>query len=215
MKKVAVMPLKLNNERLPGKNTKELNGKPLLTYMLDTVIKSEVADEIYVYCSDDSVIKYLPQGVRFLKRPNFLDEPTSNFNQIFDEFTKTINADIYLYVHATAPFVSTETIIECTNAVLSDEFDSAFCATKIQDYLWRDGKPLNFDATNLPRSQDLDPIYRETSGIYVIPLATYEKFHRRIGEHPFIKIVTFKESVDINEYEDYHLAELLVCNNHF
>ena len=115
-----------------------------------------------------------------------------------------------MYVHATAPFVSVSTICECKAAVVNGEYDSAFCARKIQDYLWSEGQPLNFDAKNLPRSQDLLPIYRETSGIYVIPLATYRKLHRRIGDNPFIKEVSFAESIDINELEDFRLAELLL-----
>ena len=213
MRKVAVMPIKLNNERLPGKNTKVLGDKPLLCYMLNTVLQSGVADEIYVYCSDASVKDYLPRGVEFLKRPEFLDEPSSNFNQIFDEFIKSVKADVYLYVHATAPFVSVNSIIECTNAVVEEGYDSAFCATVIQDFLWVDGKPLNFDATNLPRSQDLKPIYRETSGIYVIPYDTYLRYHRRIGDKPFIKNVSYMESIDINEIEDFELAELMLKNN--
>ena len=78
---------------------------------------------------------------------------------------------------------------------------------KIQDYLWQDGEPLNFDATNVPRSQDLKPIYRETSGVYVFTKEVFEKYHRRIGKSPFVKEVSFKESIDINNPEDFILAE--------
>ena len=99
---------------------------------------------------------------------------------------------------------------ECINAVVSGEYDSAFCATKIQDYLWQDGQPINFDATNLPRSQDLKPIYRETSGVYVFTKEVFKKYKRRIGIKPFIKEVTFKEAIDINTTEDFELAQIMV-----
>ena len=120
-----------------------------------------------------------------------------------------VSADIYVYAHATAPFIKPETTQECVDKVLSGKYDSAFCAVKIQDFLWCNGKPLNFDATNLPRSQDLAPIYRETSGVYVFKKEVFLNFHRRIGEKPFIKEVGFKEAVDINNPEDFKLAELL------
>ena len=93
---------------------------------------------------------------------------------------------------------------------MSGEYDSAFCASKIQDYLWQDGEPLNFDATNVPRSQDIKPIYRETSGVYVFTKEAYQKCHRRFGLKPFVKEVSFKEAVDINNPEDYALAEALL-----
>ncbi len=207
---VAIMPIKLNNERLPGKNIKLLGNKPLLQYELETLLQIEDIDSINVYCSNAAIVSYLPSGVNFVMRPKHLDLPTANFNQIFDLFMQEFNADIYVYAHATAPFITTNTVRQCIDAVKSEEFDSAFCAVKIQDYLWQDGKPMNFDATDLPRSQDLKPIYRETSGIYVFTKEVYLKYHRRIGINPFVKEVSMKEAVDINNSEDFFLAELLV-----
>ncbi len=210
MKAVAIMPLKLNNERLPGKNIKKLGEKPLLQYELQNLQCVNGIDKIIVYCSDDSVCNYLPKGICFCKRPVFLDLPTSNFTQIFENFMNEFDADIYVYAHATAPFITVETMQECLDAVVSGKYDSAFCATKIQDFLWQDNKPLNFDATNLPRSQDIKPIYRETSGVYVFTKDVFLKYRRRIGENPFVKEVSYKEAVDINEPRDFELAQALL-----
>lgn len=207
---VAIMPIKLTNERLPGKNTKLLGGKYLLQYELENLKKTGLVHDINVYCSDEAVIPFIPDGVNFLKRPANLDLPTSNFSQIFETFIKAKDADIYVYAHATAPFITVETMKQCIEAVVSGEYDSAFCASKIQDYLWQNGEPLNFDATNVPRSQDIPPIYRETSGVYVFTKEVFLKYHRRIGKKPFVKEVSFKEAVDINNPEDFELAEALV-----
>ena len=210
MKTIAIMPIKLNNERLPGKNTMLLGYKPLLQHELVTLRETGLADEIYVYCSDEAVCPYLPEGVKFLKRPTELDLPTSTFTQIFAAFSGTVEADIYVYAHATAPFITGKTMAECIHAVQSGAYDSAFCAVKIQDFLWKDGEPLNFDAANVPRSQDLEPIYRETSGVYVFTKEVFTRYRRRIGKKPFVKEVSFKEAVDINNPEDFRLAEAMV-----
>lgn len=210
---IAVMPIKMNNERMPGKNIRLLGGRPLLQYGLSNLKEVELLDRIYLYCSQEKIIKYLPDGIVFVKRPEYLDDPTSNFTQIFERFFVEYEADIYVYAHATAPFVSVNTITECIHAVRSGKYDSAFCAEEIRDFLWQDGKPLNFDSENIPRSQDLTPIYRETSGIYVFTKEVFEKYHTRIGKHPFIKIVTYREAVDINYYEDFKLAEWLLHVN--
>lgn len=148
-----------------------------------------------------------------MKRPKYLDLPTSNFSQIFSCFMEKVDSDIYVYAHATAPFITVKTMKECIEAVTSGKYDSAFCAIKLQDYLWQKGEPLNFDATNLPRTQDLIPIYQETSGVYVFKKEVFEKYHRRIGINPFIKEVSFKEAVDIDNPEDFELAEALVNIN--
>lgn len=210
MKIVAIMPIKLINERCPGKNTRLLGGKPLLQYELDSLKDTGFCESINVYCSDEAIVPYLPEGVTFIKRPEYLDLPTSNFTQIFDCFMEDVDADIYVYAHATAPFITVDTMKQCIEAVLSGDYDSAFCANKLQDYLWQDGEPMNFEADNLPRTQDLKPIYQETSGVYVFTKAVYMKYRRRIGKTPFIKEVSFKEAVDIDNPEDFDLAEALV-----
>lgn len=210
MKIVAIMPIKLKNERCPGKNTRMLGSKPLLQYELDSLKETGLCSSINVFCSDEAVISFLPEGVNFLKRSKDLDLPSSNFTQIFTAFMYEMNADIYVYAHATAPFISVETMKSCIEAVKSGEYDSAFCAVKLQDYLWKNGEPLNFDATNLPRTQDLEPIYQETSGVYVFTKEVFMNHHRRIGIKPSIKEVTFKEAVDIDNPEDFELAEVML-----
>ena len=210
MKTIAIMPIKLNNERCPGKNTRSLGDKPLLQYELDNLKETGMLDSICVFCSSEEVVPYLPEGIDFVKRPDFLDLPTSNFTQIFETFMAVHDADIYVYAHATAPYITVQTMQQCIEAVQSGKYDSAFCAVKIQDYLWQDGEPLNFDAANVPRSQDLKPIYRETSGVYVFTKEVFEKYHRRIGKNPFVKEVSFKEAVDINNPEDFELAIALL-----
>ena len=52
----------------------------------------------------------------------------------------------------------------------------------------------------------MEPIYRETSGVYVFKKEVFEKYHRRIGTKPYIKEVSYKEAVDINNPEDFDLA---------
>lgn len=210
MKITAIIPIKMNNERLPGKNTKILGSKPLIYYIQENLLKVEDINKNYIFCSNPEIEKYLLDGVNFLQREKELDLATSNFTQIFSSFMNQVDSDIYVYAHATAPFVSVETIKDCIKAVKSGQYDSAFCAAKIQDYLWVDGVPLNFDATNLPRSQDLTPVYRETSGVYVFTKEVFEKYHRRIGINPYIKEVTFRESIDINNPEDFLLAEIFL-----
>lgn len=210
MKIVAIMPIKLKNERCPGKNIRLLGSKPLLQYELDSLKQTKMCDSINVYCSNEEIISYLPNGINFIKRPEKLDLPTSNFTQIFDEFMTNIDADIYVYAHATAPFVTVQTMKKCIESVAYGDYDSAFCAVKLQDYLWQDGIPLNFDASNIPRTQDLKPIYQETSGVYVFTKNVFLKYRRRIGINPYIVELNFKEAIDIDTPEDFELAEVMV-----
>ncbi len=207
---VSVIPIKLKNERLTDKNIKLLGNSPLLFYIQKALLQVPAINERYVYCSNDAVCSYLEKGISYLRRPDFLDEDTANFTQIFEEFSKVVDADIYVYVHATAPFLGSGTIMDCIEKVLKDGYDSAFTAVRIQDFLWKDGQAWNFDAANVPRSQDLDVVYRETSGVYVFRKEVFEQFRRRVGIYPYIKEVGYREAVDINTPEDFELAKRLL-----
>lgn len=48
MKNVALMPLKANSERVPGKNFRLFCGKPLFRWMLDTLLATEDVDLIVI-----------------------------------------------------------------------------------------------------------------------------------------------------------------------
>lgn len=210
MKVIAIVPMKLNNRRLPQKNTKSFtNGKPLCYYILSTLLAVEEIDEIYVYCSNSDIQEFIPQGVKYLRRSEALDQDTTSMTEVLTCFTKEIFADIYVMTHTTAPFITKESIKKGLNAVKSGEFDSAFAAQKLQDFLWRDGVPFNYNLANIPRTQDLSVLYKETSGFYIYKRDVMEKLHRRIGEKPFIVEVGEIEAVDIDEPEDFMIADAI------
>ncbi len=214
MKTVAFVPIKLNNERTPGKNTKKFDdGTALITVFLKTLIKSDEIDDLYVFCSNESIKEYLVPGVKFLKRPEFLDTQQATPQDIISEFMKLVEADIYAVCHCTSPFVSIEHINECFKSVKSGNYDSSFTGEKIQKLLWtNENKPLNFNPEKVPRTQDLDPIYSEVSAAYVFKKEVFENFHRRIGQNPHITEVTGVECIDIDYPEDFEIANAIYTN---
>lgn len=210
MKVVAIVPMKLNNRRLPQKNTKSFtNGKPLCYYILSTLMKVDNIDEVYVYCSNPDIQQYIPEGVKYLQRSVGLDKDTTKMNEVLKCFADEVFADVYVMTHTTAPFISKESIEKGLSAVLSGEYDSSFAAKKLQDFLWKDGKPFNYVLDNIPRTQDLPVLYEETSGFYVYRNEVINMYNRRIGDKPYIVEVSEIEGVDIDEAEDFMIADAL------
>lgn len=208
MRTIAIVPMKLNNKRLPQKNTKSFtHGEPLCTYILRTLQKVDEIDEIYVYCSNSDIVEYLPEGIKYLKRPEKFDTDKTSMNEILIAFMKEVNADIYVMTHTTAPFISAKNITKGIDAVKSGAYDSAFAVEKLQDFIWKDGKPSNYSLDNIPRTQDLEPLYMETSGFYIYTKEVINKLGRRIGEKPFFVEVNKIEAIDIDEQEDFEMAD--------
>jgi CMP-N-acetylneuraminic acid synthetase len=171
-----------------------------------------IIDEIYCFCSKEEVIPYLIDGVTFLKRPEILDQKETKGTQIYETFVDMVNADVYVLAHATSPFVTTEHIGDCVKKVQSGEYDSAFCAKKIQNFLWEDNKPLNFELSNPLRTQDMKPIYMELSTPYVFTHDSFKKYHSRSGVKPYICEASEIEAIDIDYPEDFQLADVVYTN---
>lgn len=210
LRTVAVVPMKLNNERLPNKNITPFdNGKPLCYYILNTLLSVKGIDKIFVYCSDPIIQKYMPPGIEFLKRNTSLDTSHTKMNEVLKCFAEDVDADVYLMTHATSPFISKESIEEALNKVKSGEYDSAFAVQRIQEFLWKDGKPYNYDLEDIPRTQDLPVLYGETSGFYIYKKELILKYNRRIGFNPYLKEVSKVESIDIDELEDFQIANAI------
>lgn len=210
MKIVALIPIKLGSKRVPGKNIKPFfDGTPLVHFIQKTCLQSKLIDEVYVFCSDESIQKYLLDGVKFLKRSSFLDGDDKNANDIIREFIKKVDADIYVNVHTTSPFAKPETIDDCIEKVLNNKYDSAFCAEAIRTFMWSDGKPLNFDPDCFPRTQDLPLIFGETSIAYVFSKNTFDRFNRRVGSNPYIREVDKIEAMDIDYPEDFDICNAI------
>ncbi len=210
MKVVAFVPIRLNSKRVAGKNLKLLGDKPLLLYILETLVKVPQLTDVYVYCSQESIIPYLPKGVKFLKRDSSLDSDETLGKEIYEAFVRDIDADIYMLAHTTSPFIKPETISNALEKVINGGHDSSFSAQKIQTFTWYDGKPLNYDLKEIPRTQTIEPVYVETSAFYIFKREVWTELHQRVGSRPFMAITDAIEGVDIDNPEDFDFATKII-----
>jgi CMP-N-acetylneuraminic acid synthetase len=208
MKTVLFIPIKLNNQRLPGKNTMNLNGKPLCSYLFDTVKDIDGIDEKYVYCSSEEITPFIPEGIKFLKRDKYLDGNQVKGLEIIEAFTKDVDADVYVLAHTTQPFIKPSSIREALAKVTGGEYDSAFSAVKLQDYIWYRGKPLNYNMQDIVTIQNVEPVYMETGAFFIFRKEVFARYHRRIGKKPFIYPVDAIQAIDIDDAADFEFAQV-------
>jgi CMP-N-acetylneuraminic acid synthetase len=207
MKIVSFIPIKLNNQRLPGKNTKLLNGKPMCDYLFHMIKNVDIIDEKYVYCSDDSIKEYLPKEIRYLNRDKKLDGFEVKGLEIIEHFVRDVDADIYVLTHVTQPFSTKKSLENAINKVINEGYDSAFSALELRDYCWYKGNTVNYDRKDIVTTQNLEPVYAETGAFYIFKKEVFTKYHQRIGRNPYIQPVSQFEAVDVDTQEDFDFAE--------
>lgn len=208
MKIVSFIPIKLNNQRLPGKNTLALGSKITCKYIFDTIKNVDTIDEKYVYCSDKSITQYIPEGVTFLERDKYLDGFEVKGLEIIEYFVSDIDADIYVLTHVTQPFTKGSSIKIALDKVINEGYDSAFSAIAMQDYCWYQGKPFNYDMQDIVTTQNIQPVYVETGAFFIFKKEVFKKYHQRIGKNPYMYIVDQFEAIDIDTEEDYEFAQV-------
>ncbi|MDR0425161.1 MAG: acylneuraminate cytidylyltransferase family protein [Clostridiales Family XIII bacterium] len=211
MQTALFIPIKLNNQRLPGKNLMDLNGRPLCSYIFETAAQLDLVDEKYVYCSDEKIAGYIPHGLHLLKRDPWLDGSSIKGTDIIKHFLRDIFADVYVLTHATQPFTRAASIETALDKVHTEGYDSAFSAVKLQDYCWYQGEPLNYSLDNLIVTQDLEPVYMETGAFFIFRREVFENTGRRIGSRPYMHIVDQFEQIDIDTAEDFALAQAVAA----
>lgn len=206
MKTVAFVPIKLNSQRLPNKNILPIAGHPLCWHLCNSLLQVRGIDEVYVYCSDRAVTQYLPQGILFKQRDKWLDGDLVKGFDIYKSFINEVDADVYILAHTTSPFIKAASIENALSHIFNGENDSAFSAERIQTFAWYQGKPVNYDLSDVPRTQDIEPVWVETSAFFIFKKEIFTLHNRRIGFNPYIQEVSGIEAVDIDERKDYELA---------
>lgn len=211
---VALLPMKANSERVKGKNFRPLAGKPLFQWILDALLS--VDDVSCVVINTDAKEILIENGLvesdRVIirqRKPELCGDFVS-MNIILADDIEAVEADAYLMTHTTNPLISSETIKRALKEYENGlpTYDSLFSVNKIQTRFYRaDMNPVNHNPDELVRTQDLEPWFEENSCLYMFSQESFSKTSARIGKAPQMFVTPPLESIDIDEPEDWAMAE--------
>jgi len=210
MKVVAFLPAKGSSDRVTNKNVKLLDGKPLFLHTLDKLISCDFIDKVYLDTESNEIISLAcERNCEILKRDISLSSNKTDGNRLFMNEVQHVNADIYIQVLCTSPFIDKETIRDGVSALeLDTRYDSAVLVRKEHFYLWNADRP-SYDVNHIPNSNTLDETIVETMGLYIVRREAALSLNRRIGERPLLLEASPLEAIDVNLQEDFDLAELV------
>lgn len=206
----AFVPLKVDSRRVPNKNFLYLGHKPLASYIFETLLSVSTIDNVFCYTSNIGIANILPSGVNILPRPKHLDQDNVKANELFDYAVASIDDSIIVLCHATGPFIKASSILKGIEAIQSKDYDSAMAVLEHKTYSWFNGEPINYKPNDICQTQDLEPLYTETSGFYVFTKEGYTKTKSRVHGRVNLIPIPFHESIDIDEYSDFAVAECML-----
>ena len=218
----ALLPMKAHSARVTSKNFRQIAGKPLFRWVLDTLAGMQEIDRIVINTDARAILgdKGLKDGdyngkVFIRDRKPEICGDFISMNLVLGDDIDNVDSDYFFMTHTTNPLLASETIgamIETFLAKESEgEADSLFTVSRHQTRFYApDGKPINHDPENLIRTQDLPPYLEENSLGYLFTPASFRKTGARIGERPVLFETPPLQSVDIDEPADWYIAESLL-----
>ncbi|MGM7317981.1 cytidylyltransferase domain-containing protein [Idiomarina sp. ST10R2A5] len=213
MRVVAFLPAKGSSSRIESKNLKLLDGKPLFLHTLEKLVLCDFIDEVYLDTESKDVIDFASEiDCKILNRDPSLASNKTDGNQLFMNEVNQVEADIYIQILGTSPFIQPDTIKKGVDALMepSSGYDSAVLVNSEKQYTWEEGKP-SYDINHIPNSVDLDDTVIETMGLYIVKNEAAKKTNRRVGESPLMLQASPLEAIDVNWPEEFELANLIAA----
>lgn len=213
---LVVIPARGGSKAIPRKNIRLLGDKPLISYAINMAKSSEYVDDVVV-STEDSEIKLISEkfGANTINRPKHLagddvpldpviyDAMLQKEKMVFDEY------NIIITVQATSPLLKTQTLNKTIEKFDDFDLDSVISVVDDRHLSWsydEENKkyfPLYRQRVN---RQQLPPMFKETGSI----LATRRRCiseNTRLGTNIDLLEISSEESIDIDTYEDWWVAE--------
>lgn len=224
MRNIIIIPARGGSQRLPNKNLKLLNNKPLISWTIEAAVSSNIADTIIVNTDSNEIAKIaLNSGaeVPFLRPVELATNTASTIDVIIHTLDFYKNQNIYfdnvIILQPTSPLRNSTDIINAYK-LLNNNVDAvvSVCETE-HSPLWSNTLPENLIMSNFIkpevknlRSQDLPTYYRLNGAIYIAKYQYLIKHNNFIGNNTKAYIMPQNRSIDIDKEYDFMLAEFIM-----
>lgn len=225
---IAIITARGGSKRIPRKNIKNFLGRPIISYSIEAALGSESFDEVMVSTDDNEIAgiaSSLGARVPFFRSPKTSDDyaTTSDvLEEVLGEYDKRGERFDYLCcIYPTAPFVSAEKLKVGMTTLLDTQVDCVLPVVRYSYPIQRcleivDGKAQMIWPENyLARSQDLRPTYHDCGQYYCMKCSSLLQQKKLFASHTIPIVVSELEVQDIDNEDDWRLAELkyqLLCD---
>jgi CMP-N-acetylneuraminic acid synthetase len=214
---IAMIPARLGSQRVPLKNIRYMNGKPMIAYTIEAAKAAGVFDEIYVNSEADILGEIAVDfGVKFYKRPPHLSTNAAINDDFALDFIQNVKGDILVQVVPTSPLIDPSEIKGFVDAMMAGKYDTMVSVRNHQIECLYEGNPINFGLFEPHKSsQGRTPVQSYTT---VLMAWHYNDFLKNIKEHGgayhgcggkigYYLLKGFS-TIDVDHEEDFAMAEL-------
>ena len=215
LKIIAIIPARSGSKRIKNKNIKNFNKKPLIAWTIESALRSKLVDDVYVTSENDNILRMSKKyGAKIIKRPKKLSNNIIHVDEAIRHAYLEVNKkyDYIVTLQPTSPLRTDKNIDEAIKMIIKKKADSLISVFKTHQFLWKKNKddfnPVNYDLNNRLRSQDSN-FFQDNGAINITKPKILVKKHNRLGGKITAYQMNFWRSIDIDQIEDFHMAEIL------
>ena len=224
MKINVFLPCKENSVRVKNKNKRVFANVRfgLIKIKLNQPKNAKLINNIYLSTNDKKIIKYAEsinnkKIIIHTRKDANLSKNTTMTQRLISHAAEIIPNGHILWTHVTSPFVNSkiyDEVIRKYKQVLKKNYDSLMTVTKLKGFIWNDRESINYNykKTKWPRTQDIKPLNKINSAIFINSKENFIKYSNRLGKKPFMFELKKYYGLDIDDIEDFYLAEFLFKN---
>lgn len=224
---LGIIPARAGSKRVPGKNMRLLNGKPLVSYAFEAALNSKKLTSIAVSSDDDSILNFAAQynaKIHCIQRPQHLstDQSTAlEYTQHALDFLQehgSLSFDCIVIIQASSPFTTGEDIDSVLACLEASKADCSVSVRRVP----HDLHPLKFKRIEygllvpLVESENgrmaahqLEPVFVRNGAVYASRIELI-KNDQLLNEHCAAFIMPEERSLDINTEMDLRFAQFLM-----
>ena len=221
MKTVCMIPARLGSSRVKKKNLRLINGKPLISYIIDTVKQCDCFDEIYLN-SEALIFKEIADlhGISFYKRPDEYATDQSTNDEFALDFIENISGEILIQILPTSPLISADEINAFVREMLRENYDTLISVENKQIACIYENEPVNYDKLKVnPPSQTMKPVQAYATVLMGWKYETFRNdmerygsaYHGCDGRTGYFELRGLS-TIDIDQEADFLLTEKIMMS---
>ena len=224
VKTIAMIPARIGSKRIPKKNLRLIDGKPLIAYIIETLKDIDIFDEIYLN-ADDLIFKEIADeyGIKFYHRDKIYASDKSTNDEFALDFIDNVEGDILIQILPTSPLIKVSEIESFVKYMLENNLETLVSVEHKQIASLYQEKCLNFDKYKKnPPSQEMIPIKAYATVLMGWEYTSFKKNIKKYGcayHGGDSKIDYYKleglSTIDIDNEEDFLLAEAIITTRKY
>lgn len=218
---VAIIPARGGSRGIPRKNIRELAGKPLIAYTIETALGSRMLDRVIVSTDDEKIAEVTKEcNAEVILRPMELAQDTTPTEPVLQhtirylEEKENYSPDLIVLLQPTSPIRNKDDIDNAIKKLIDTDADSLLSVCESHSFLWKlkggVPTPINYDYKNRKRRQEIDKEYKENGSIYITKRAILMEGNNRLGGKIQIYVMNETSSIEVDTLFDFRIAECIM-----